>query len=244
MGSVDSLIPVAGQSPGIGSASLPSFDAETFILENMPLLAVPSVPEIRLHTALPSSGLRRLLGPSGARSPYWAYPWAGGAALARYFLDRPEMVRGRSVLDLGAGSGLVAIAAVKAGAARVIAADIDPLAAVATKLNAAANGVDVSVTENDLTLGLPPAVDVITVGDLFYDRELAQRVTAFLDRCVAAGIEVLVGDPGRAFLPYPRLRPIAEYQVVDFGDAGATKPAGVFSFACDMTLSTRPMDSR
>jgi predicted nicotinamide N-methyase len=212
---------------------LPRLDVEAFILENMPLVAVPSVPEVSLYTAQPSSGLRRLLGPAGAPSPYWAYPWAGGVALARHLLDHPETVRGRSVLDLGAGSGLVTIAAVKAGAARVIAADIDLFAAIATKLNAAANSVDVSIVQDDLTLGLPPAVDVITVGDLFYDRELAQRVTAFLDRCVAAGIEVLVGDPGRAFLPHRRLRPIAEYQVADFGDAGATKPAGVFSFMRD-----------
>lgn len=235
MDSVDSLIPVAGQSPCIGPASLPSFDAETFILENMPLVAVMSVPEVRLHTAQPSSGLRRFVGQGGGggRSPYWAYPWAGGAALARYFLDHPQAMQGRSVLDLGAGSGLVAIAAVKAGAVSVAAADIDPLAAVAARLNAAANGVDVSMIEDDLTLGLPPAVDVVAVGDLFYDRELALRVTAFLDRCLVAGIEVLVGDPGRAFLPYQRLRPIAEYQVADFGDAGATKPAGVFSFMRD-----------
>jgi predicted nicotinamide N-methyase len=205
---------------------LPRLDVEAFILENMPLVAVPSVPEVSLYTAQPSSGLRRLLGPAGAPSPYWAYPWAGGVALARHLL-------GRSVLDLGAGSGLVTIAAVKAGAARVIAADIDLFAAIATKLNAAANSVDVSIVQDDLTLGLPPAVDVVAVGDLFYDRELALRVTAFLDRCLVAGIEVLVGDPGRAFLPYQRLRPIAEYQVADFGDAGATKPAGVFSFMRD-----------
>jgi predicted nicotinamide N-methyase len=229
-GMVDSLIPLVEQPSGLGPASLPSFDAETFILENMPLVVVPSVPEVSLHTALPSTGLRRLLGPAGALSPYWAYPWAGGAALARHLLDHPEIVKGRSVLDLGTGSGLVAIAAAKASAARVIAADIDPFAAVATKLNAKANGVGVPIVQGDLTTGQPPAVDVIAVGDLFYDRELALRVTAFLDRCLVAGIEVLVGDPGRAFLPYQRLRPIAEYQVVDFGKTGGTKPAGVFSF--------------
>ena len=216
----------------IGPAHLPRLDVEAFIMGNMPLVPVPSIPGISLHTAQPSSGLWRLLGQGGcgAHSPYWAYPWAGGAALARHFFAHPETVRGRSVLDLGAGSGLVAIAAVKAGAASVIAADIDPLAAVAAKLNAAANDVDVSVVQDDLTKGLPPAVDVIAVGDLFYDRELALRVTEFLDRCLASGIEILVGDPGRAFLPYQRLRPITEYPVADFGDAGATKPAGVFSF--------------
>jgi len=219
----------------IGPAHLPRVDVEAFILANMPLVPVPSIAGISLHTAQPSSGLWRLLGQGGGggHSPYWAYPWAGGAALARHFLAHPEIVRGRSVLDLGAGSGLVAIAAVRAGAASTIAADIDPLAAVATRLNAAANGVGVSVVQDDLTKGPPPSVDMIAVGDLFYDRQLALRVTAFLDRCLVAGIDILVGDPGRAFLPYQRLRPIAEYQVADFGETGATKHAGVFSFtAC------------
>jgi len=205
-------------------------DAEAFIRANMPLVPAPCVPEITLHTARPSSGLWRLLGP-GAHSPYWAYPWAGGAALARHFLDHPEVVRGRSVLDLGAGSGLVAIAAAKSGARRVIADDIDPLATIATKLNAAANGIDVSVVEDDLTEGPPPQVDIIAAGDLFYNRQLALRVTAFLDRCLTSGIEVLVGDPGRAFLPYQRLRPIADYAVADFGETDTR--AGVSSFMRD-----------
>lgn len=134
------------------------------------------------------------------------------------------------MLDLGAGSGLVAIAAVQAGAIRVIAADVDPFAVVATKLNAAANGAGVSAVQDDLTNGPPPAVDVIAVGDLFYDRELALRVTDFLDLCLVSGIEILVGDPGRAFLPYQRLRLVAEYPVADFADAGATKLGGVFAF--------------
>jgi predicted nicotinamide N-methyase len=229
-------MPQAGQGSRVVSpANMPLPDAEAFIRTNMPLVPVPSIPEISLHTAQPSTGLWRLLGPDGAdaHSPYWAYPWAGGAALARHFRAHPEILRGRSVLDLGAGSGLVAIAAEKAGAASAIAADIDPFAAVATKLNAAANGVSVSVIQGDLTEGPPPAVDLIAVGDLFYNRQLALRVTAFLDRCLASGIDILVGDPGRAFLPYQRLRPIAEYPVADVGDAGATKQAGVFSFVRD-----------
>jgi predicted nicotinamide N-methyase len=217
----------------LSPAHLSRLDVEAFIRANMPLVPVPSVPGIRLHTARPSSGLWRLLGQGGGHSPYWAYPWAGGAALASHFLAHPEILGGRSVLDLGSGSGLVAIAAAKAGAARVIAADIDPFAAVATRLNAAANGVDFPIVQDDLTKGPPPAVDLIAVGDLFYNRQLALRVTAFLDRCVASGVEVLVGDPGRAFLPHSRLRRIAEYPVADFGETGATKPAGVFSFtAC------------
>ena len=230
---MDSSIPQTGQrSRVVSPAHLPRLDAEAFIRANMPLVPVPLVPEISLHTAQPSTGLWRLLGQDGggAHSPYWAYPWAGGAALARHFLAHPEIVRGRSVLDLGAGSGLVAIAAARAGAMSVIAVDVDPLAAVATKLNAAANGVEVSVVKDDLTKGPPPAVDVIAVGDLFYDGQVALRVTTFLDRCLVAGIDILVGDPGRAFLPYQRLRLIAEYQVADFGETGATKLAGVFSF--------------
>jgi predicted nicotinamide N-methyase len=214
----------------IDPSRLPDRDAEAFILANMPLVPVPSVAGISLHTAQPSSGLWRLLESrqGGALSPYWAYPWAGGAALARHLLAHPEIVRGRSVLDLGAGGGLVAIAAAKAGAASVIAADIDRLAAVAARLNATANGVDVATVQDDLTGGPPPAVDVVAVGDLFYDRHLARRVTAFLDRCLSSGIEVLVGDPGRAFLPHQRLRLVAEHQVADFGEN--EKAAGVFSF--------------
>jgi len=214
----------------VGSAERLRPDAEAFIRANMPLAPVPSIPEISLHTAQPSSGLWRLLDPNraGAHSPYWAYPWAGGAALARHFLDHPTTVRGRSLLDLGSGSGLVAIAAAKAGARHVIAADIDPFAAVATKLNASANRVDLSVVEDDLIEGPPPQVDIIAVGDLFYSRQLALRITVFLGRCLAAGIQVLVGDPGRAFLPHARLRHIADYAVADFGESGTR--AGVLSF--------------
>lgn len=232
MGSV--APPIEQPSSVIGAARLSRFDVEAFIPENMPLVPVPSIAQISLHIANPTTGLRRVLGQEGSgpeRSPpYWAYPWAGGMALAHHLLAQPETVRGRSVLDFGAGSGLVAIAAAKAGAADVTAADIDPFATVATRLNAVANGVDVSVIQGDLTEGLPPAVDIIAVGDLFYDRKLALRVTAFLDRCLASGIEILVGDPGRAFLPRARLRLVAEYPVADFGETEATKPAGVFSF--------------
>ncbi|MEP9386222.1 50S ribosomal protein L11 methyltransferase [Mesorhizobium sp. KR9-304] len=231
---MDSLDPPAGRRSGmINPAGISGYDAEAFIRANIPLVAAPSIAGIRVHTAQPSTGLWRLLESrrgAGALSPYWAYPWAGGIALAMHFLAHPEIVWQRRVLDLGAGGGLVAIAAAKAGAASVTAADIDPLAAVATKLNAVANGADVLVVQDDLTMGPPPAVDVVAVGDLFYDQDLALRVTAFLDRCLAAGIEVLVGDPGRAFLPYQRLRPVADYQVADFGETSATKPAGVFSF--------------
>ncbi len=197
-------------------------DPLDFIRANMHLAPVPSLPEIQLYTAHPGSGLRRLAEQNeegfGLQPPYWAYPWPGGAVLARYLLDQPETVAGRRVLDLGAGSGIVAIASAKAGAGAVTAAEIDRNAVAALTLNTLANGVTVAVVVQDITAGPPPAVDLVAVGDLFYERALAERVTAFLDRCLAAGIEVLIGDPGRAYLPRPRLRTLAEYPVPDVGD--------------------------
>jgi predicted nicotinamide N-methyase len=208
-------------------------DLEQFIRANLPIAPVPAIPEIRLHKAGPASGLRRLaeLDEQGFGSPYWAYYWGGGLALARHILDRPEIVAGRRVLDLGAGSGIVGIAAAKAGASEVIAAETDRYAVAAIELNAATNGVTISTVLNDLTASPPPPVDVVAVGDLFYTRDLAERVTAFLDRCLEAGIDVLIGDPWRAFLPRSRLQLIAEYPVLEFGEAGnaAAKPSAVFS---------------
>lgn len=207
--------------------SLP--DPAAFIRTNLPLVPVPGIPEITLHKASPSSGLATLAAqdPDFA-SPYWAYHWAGGLALARFILDHPERVAGRRVLDLGCGAGLVAIAAAKAGAAAVIAADIDRYAIAALHLNAAYNGVSITVAEGDLTAGDPPLVDLILVGDLFYAPDLAERVTAFLDRCLTAGVAVLIGDPWRAPLPTARLTMLAEYKVAETGQA-ATKASAVFA---------------
>ncbi|MHA6644171.1 class I SAM-dependent methyltransferase [Mesorhizobium sp. A623] len=204
-------------------------DVKSFIRENLPLTAVPFVPEIRLHTAHPGSGLRRL---EGDAAPYWAYPWAGGTALARYVLDRPQTVLGRRVLDLGAGSGLVAIAAAKAGAGEILAAEIDHNALAVLELNLAANTVTATIIDQDILGAEPPAVDLVLVGDVFYERCLARRVTAFFDRCVAGGIKVLVGDLGREHLPLSRLKVLADYPVPDFGDGkGAPpKPGRVFAF--------------
>lgn len=199
-----------------------------FIQANLPLIETPAVPEIRLHQAMPASGLHRLAAQDAAfGSPYWAYRWAGGLALARHILDRPETVSGRHVLDLGAGSGLVAIAAALAGAAAVHAVDVDRHAIIATGLNAAANGVRISVETADLTRGAPPDADLILVGDLFYAPALARRVTRFLDRCVGAGICVLVGDPARAHLARSRLEEVARYMVAETGPA---KPAFVYTY--------------
>lgn len=208
-------------------------DPAAFISANLPLASVPGLPEIRLHRAGPSSGLRRLgeRDPQGFGSPYWAYPWAGGLALARHILDRPQTVAGRCVLDLGAGSGVVGIAAALSGAREVVASDIDPYARAVLALNAAANGVSFAAILGDLTTDAAlPTTDLVVVGDLFYAPALAGTVLAFLDRYLAAGAEVLVGDLGRAFLPRARLRQIAEYPVADFGDpAAALRSSAVFS---------------
>lgn len=165
-------------------------------------------------------------------NPYWAYHWGGGLALARHVLDQPTLVAGRRVLDLGSGSGVVAIAAEQVGASKVIAADVDPYAVAAIGLNATANGVAIQTLLGDLTAGTPPEVDIVLVGDLFYDAELAGRVTTFLDRCLASSMDVRVGDPWREFLPRHRLELLAEYPGVDFGSGSqpATTSNAVFAF--------------
>jgi len=206
-------------------------DLDAFIRANLPLEPTPGVPEILLHRAGPRSGLMRLAeADPDFGSPYWARPWGGGLALARHLLDHPAAAAGQQVLDLGAGSGLVAIAAMMAGAAKVLAVDVDPYAVAATRLNAAANGVAVEAVQADLTTGAPPEVELILVGDLFYEPDLAARVLAFLERCQAAGVAILVGDPWRAALPSDRLRVVAEYPVADFGDPdGTARAAAVFA---------------
>ena len=210
-------------------------DPLQFIAANMVLAPVPSLPEIRLYAAHPGTGLWRLIDTDEDEvdppPPYWAYHWAGGAVLARHILDHSQAVAGKTVLDLGTGSGLVSIAAAKAGASHVTAADIDPNAIAAVTLNAAANGVTVTPIWKDFTTGAPPAVNIILVGDLFYAPDLAERVLAFLDTCLDARITVLIGDPGRAYLPLARLRVLAQYAVPDFGDAkvAAMKLSSVFA---------------
>ncbi|MDX8526013.1 methyltransferase [Mesorhizobium sp. MSK_1335] len=218
-------------------------DPAEFIRANMRLAPVPSLPEIRLYLAHPGSGLRRLLEPDDGpdeseaepQPPYWAYAWAGGAVLARYILDRPSIVAGKRVLDLGAGSGLVGIAAAKAGAREVIAAEIDRNGVAALGLNAQANGVAIQIRAEDVTAGPPPAVDLVLAGDVFYAQDVGQRMIPFLDRCLAAGIDVLVGDPGRAWLPRTRLCLLGEYQVPDVGGNGGSepKPSAVLAFVAE-----------
>src|SRR5215510_13223880 len=183
------------------------------------LRSVPLVPQIRLHQASDPIGLWQrtelAAGRTGLDPPFWAFAWAGGQALARYLLDHPEAVRGRRVIDIASGSGLVAIAAARAGAAAVTAYDIDPLAAAAISVNAAANGVAVlavcaDVLDHD---GAPsPGTDLVLVADAFYERDLAGQVMRFLERATPR-TAVLAGDFGRAYLPRDRLTPLATYHV-------------------------------
>jgi predicted nicotinamide N-methyase len=190
--------------------------ARKLILDNTALIAPPHVPEIRLHLAdevhelwhRTEDELHRM----GLPPPYWAFAWAGGQGLARYILDRPEIVRGKQVLDFATGSGLVAIAAARAGAADVLAADIDPFCAVAVALNAEANGVAVPFRHSDL-IGTDEGWDVVLAGDVFYDHAFAARMTPWFSALAARGATVLIGDPGRAYLPKEKLEPLAVYEV-------------------------------
>jgi predicted nicotinamide N-methyase len=192
-------------------------DAICFIRANTKLLPVPLVPEIRLHLAEESVPIwqktEEELGQMNVPPPYWAFAWAGGQALARHLLDNPTLVAGRLVLDLGSGSGLVAIAAAKAGAARVLAADIDAFALAAIRLNAEVNAVHVEMTADDLLAAPPGTFDLVLVGDLFYERPLAERVLAFVDAACAGGARVLAGDPRRSYFPPDRFQQLAEYSV-------------------------------
>jgi predicted nicotinamide N-methyase len=152
------------------------------------------------------------LGRMGLPPPFWAFAWAGGQALARYVLDHPELVRGKRVLDFASGSGLVAIAAAKAGAAGVEASEIDGFALVAIEMNAQANGVDVIVRRGDL-VGRDEGWDVVLAGDVSYERDMAASVTDWLQGLARRGASVLIGDPGRSYLARDILEPIAEYGV-------------------------------
>jgi predicted nicotinamide N-methyase len=204
---------------------------EAFIRDNLPLLPVPFVPEIQLHKAGPRSGLNRLAeADEDFGSPYWAHYWGGGLALARYLLDHPELVTGRSLLDLGTGSGIVAIAARLAGAGPVQAADVDPYAIAAARVNSLANGVEIETISRNLTITRPLTVDVLTIGDLFYDPDTSPRVLNVARAYAAAGTQVLIGDPIRAHLPLASLEEVARYSVSELtGTTGEkAKPACVY----------------
>jgi predicted nicotinamide N-methyase len=192
-------------------------DRSDFILANTRLLAPPLVPEIRLHLAEESLPIWRKteeeLGEMGLPPPYWAFAWAGGQALARYILDNGDLTSGRTVIDVGAGSGLSAIAAAKTGARHVDASDIDVIAVTAMGLNAGANGVSIAATSDDWLGSAPPPADIVLVGDLFYERPLAERVMTLVQAAAARGSLVLVGDPRRNYFPTEAFTAIAHYEV-------------------------------
>jgi predicted nicotinamide N-methyase len=181
------------------------------------LLPVPLVPEVALYAAENAYEVWEIttLGGDEAPVPYWSFPWAGGQALARYLLDRPDLARGRRVLDLAAGSGLVAIAAMKAGAKSAVANDVDPFAAAAQELNARANNTTIEISLRDMLdeTATPDAFDLVVAGDVCYERGLAERLVGFLRRAKGNGVDVLLADPGRSYLPRERLDPVATYEV-------------------------------
>jgi predicted nicotinamide N-methyase len=191
-------------------------DPVAFILAETRLRPVPHAPEIVLHVADEATELwqktEEELGEIGLPPPFWAFAWAGGQALARYILDHPETVLGRRVLDFASGSGLVAIAAMKAGAAEVIACDIDPFAVAAIGVNAQANGVIVTLLAEDI-VGRDEGWDAVLAGDICYEHDLAARVTDWLFALSRRGATILIGDPGRSYLPKDRLENLAVYEV-------------------------------
>lgn len=191
-------------------------DPEAFVRANTVIAAPPLVPEISLYLASEITPLWHATEESLAQSqlppPYWAFAWAGGQALARYLLDHPELARGKRALDFGAGSGLVAIAAARVGAL-VTAAEIDPFARAAIRLNAALNHVEVEVESADVIGRVDAPWELILAGDMCYERPLAERLVAWLRGLAARGVTVLLGDPGRAYLPTTGLVALARYTV-------------------------------
>lgn len=211
-------------------AGLPSFVAASIEVQHHPF-----VPQVQLGLAGDLVGLweaaEEAMGRGDLPPPFWASAWPGGLALARYLLEHPHLVAGRTVVDVATGSGVVAIAAALAGAGTVIACDTDELAVEATKANASCNGVDVSVSTSDVReIGAPDGA-LVTAGDVFYDRDISQAMLEDLTRLANGGAEVLIGDPFRAFLPDARLEPIAQFDV--------TTDAGVEGVPVKATLVAR-----
>jgi predicted nicotinamide N-methyase len=215
-------------------------DRTRFIFDNTEVLAPPHVPEIRLHLASDVSDLWHKtegeLAEIGLPPPFWAFAWAGGQGLARYVLDNAEMVRGKAILDIASGSGLVAIAAGMAGARLSVANDTDPFASHASTVNAALNNVSVDFSDEDF-LSLQPGklvrdklhqFDCIFAGDVFYDSQMSLKIWPLLQEAAAMNKLVLVGDPGRSYLPNEGLEKLVEYEVPVFGeleDASVKKTA-------------------
>lgn len=191
-------------------------DRDAFIRAETRLLPVPHAPEIELYLADEAVDLWKRteeeLAEMGLPPPFWAFAWAGGQALARYILDNPKLVVGKAVLDFASGSGLVGIAAMKAGASHVDATDIDEFALSAIGINSTANHVTLNGRLGDV-IGIDEGWDVICAGDVCYERDMAERVTDWLAQCAKRGATILIGDPGRSYLPRTRLRELADYQV-------------------------------
>lgn len=189
---------------------------EEFVASQTMIARAPLVPEIALHLATEITPIWQAteawLAEQNIEPPFWAFAWPGGQALARAVLDDPKLVAGKRVLDFAAGCGIAAIAAAQAGAVMVEAAEIDPLALAAVRLNAALNGVAVATPPGDV-VGAPCRWDVIFAGDVCYEAPMTTHILPWLRGLVAAGAEVLIADPGRAYLPKAGLAPIARYSV-------------------------------
>ena len=188
-----------------------------FILENTRLQSPPHTPELNLRLADEITPIWQMteeaLAEIGLPPPFWAFAWAGGQALARYVLDHPNLVRAKTVIDFASGSGIVGIAAMKAGAAHVLCADIDGFCQAALSLNQAANNVVCDFTDADLLDAPPPTADLILAGDICYEKPMTDKVMAWLKAARAQGATVLIGDPGRSYFPKTGLEKLAEYQV-------------------------------
>jgi len=207
-----------------------------FVLEHTRLQRPPLVPELRLRLADEVMPLWRTMeqdaGGLEVPPPLWAFAWAGGQAVARYVLDHPKVVAGKRVLDFASGSGLCAIAAMVGGARSALAVDIDGFALEAVAINAQVNGAAVEVTDNDLLDADPPDIDLILAGDVFYEQPLAGRVLSWLQVAHQRGVDVLIGDPGRAYFPRDIMTQLAQYDVPTMRELEGVevKKAGVFAF--------------
>ena len=211
------------------------YDPESFICQNTKVGKVPAAPEIELHLADEAMALWQKtedeLDEIGLPPPFWAFAWAGGQALARYVLDHPELVAGKSVLDFAAGSGLVAIAAMKAGARAATAVDIDPFAVAAAQSNGHLNSVEIRGHLGDITNEPPLDTDIVFCGDIFYELPMSRRVLSWLDGMLDQKVPVLVGDPGRTYLPRERLDKLGSYsiEVIASLEDVSVKETGVYA---------------
>jgi predicted nicotinamide N-methyase len=223
-------------------------DLRAFVRRHTRLKLVPGVSGVRLHQADDVTAVWNAVGRELARSdpplPFWAFAWSGGLAIAHYLLDHPDVVEGRSVLDIGTGSGLCAIVAASLGATDVRAADIEPLSAAAVAINARANGIRVGFSGRDMLAEPPSSVDVVLAGDICYEETMTRRMLDWLSRAAAGGARVFVGDPGRTYLP-PGLERVASYRVHTSREIedSERKIAAVYSLAGVQVTTPTPSGS-